>query len=182
MTFSIGKERPVDLGVRWLMKIWAVRCSWLMLLILTLSGYLASEEHNKYVCSEPNPESICTPKNTCGSATAPCTVDIKRTAESAAVTPDIPGAKSNTPFCVKTGTTMIWKSMSKNTGFVVDFGPSAPFEPAGAAIVGGSDRSASVVAKKPGCYKFSAGACVSGAVYGMCASVDTELIVTGGGN
>jgi hypothetical protein len=80
---------------------------------------------------------MCTPKNTCGSASAPCAVDIKRTAESAAVTPDIPGAKSNTPFCVKTGTTMTWKSVSKNTGFVVDFGPSAPFEPAGAAIIGG---------------------------------------------
>ena len=77
---------------------------------------------------------------------------------------------------------MIWKSMSKNTGFVVDFGPSASFEPAGAAIIGGSDRSASVVVKKPGCYKFSAGACVSGAIYGMCASVDTELIVVGSGN
>jgi hypothetical protein len=25
-------------------------------MILTLSGYLASEEHNKYICSEPNPE------------------------------------------------------------------------------------------------------------------------------
>jgi len=159
-----------------------VRCSSLTLLILTLSGYLASEDRNKYVCSEPNPESMCTPKNTCGSATAPCTVDIKRTAESAAVTPDIPGAKSNAPFCVKTGTTVTWKSVSKNTGFVVDFGPSSPFEPAGAAILGGSDRSASVVAKKQGCYKFSAGACVSGAIYGMCDSVDTELIVTGGGN
>ncbi|HXY08371.1 MAG TPA: hypothetical protein VEI52_11055 [Terriglobales bacterium] len=157
-----------------------VRCSSVMLLIVTLSGYSASEERNKYICSEPNPESMCTAKNTCGSATAPCTIDVKRTADSAAVTPDIPGAKSNAPFCVKSGTTITWKSLSKNTGFVVDFGPSAPFEPAGAAIIGGSDRSPSVVAKKPGCYKFSTGACVSGAAYGMCASVDTELVVTGG--
>jgi hypothetical protein len=103
------------------------RCSWLMLLILTLSGYLSSEEHNKYVCSEPNPESSARQKIPADRPPLPSTVGVKRTSNSAAVTPDTPGAKSNTPFCVKTGTTMTWKS----TGIVVDFGPSAPFEPAG---------------------------------------------------
>src|SRR5262245_55146512 len=75
---------------------------------------------NKYVCSEPKPEAICNANNTCGSASTPCTVDIKRTADSAAVEPGIPDAKANVPFCVKSGTTMTWKSLSKNTGFVVD--------------------------------------------------------------
>jgi hypothetical protein len=62
---------------------------------------------------------------------------------------------------------------------VVDIGgPSSPFDPAG-AIIGGSDREVSVTAKTPGCYKYSAGACVSGAIYGMCGTATAEIIVTG---
>jgi hypothetical protein len=63
----------------------------------------------------------------------------------------------------------------------VDFGPADPFAQGG-TIIGGSDRSVSVVAKKPGCYKYSAGACVSGAIYGMCGNANAEVIVVGGGN
>jgi hypothetical protein len=36
------------------------------------------------------------------------------------------------------------------------------------------------VAKKPGCFKYSAGACQSGAIYGMCGTADAELIVSNG--
>jgi hypothetical protein len=75
------------------------------------------------------------------------------------------------------GTEVTWQSRSKNTGFVVDFGPGSPFD--SDAIVGGSDRPVSAVARKKGCYKYSAGACVSGSIYGMCGSVETELIITG---
>jgi hypothetical protein len=63
----------------------------------------------------------------------------------------------------------------------MDFGNSAPFDEGG-TIMGGSDRSVSVVAKNAGCYKFSAGACVSGAIYGMCGTGNAEMIVVGGGN
>jgi len=80
---------------------------------------------------------------------------------------------------VKAGTTVIWKSTSKNIGFVVDPGTTSPFEPAG-AIMGGSDRSVSVVAKTAGCYKYSAGACMSGAIYGMCKETSGEVIVISG--
>lgn len=132
----------------------------------------------KYLCSEPSPQSMCTAENTCGSASTPCTVEIKRTAADASATPSIPKAKGNTPFCVKAGTTVDWKSGSKNTGFVLDFGPSSPFGTD--TVIGGSDRSASTVANKKGCYKYSVGACVSGSIYGMCGSAETELIVTGG--
>lgn len=133
---------------------------------------------NKYVCSDPHPQSMCNASNICGSTSAPCTVDVKRTAGSTSITPSIVNVKENAPFCVQPGTTLQWKSSAKNTGFLVDFGPESPFETE--AIIGGSDRSPSVVATKVGCYKFSAGACVSGAVYGMCDSVDTELIVMSG--
>ena len=68
------------------------------------------------------------------------------------------------------------KSDSKNTGFVVDVSEESPFDPDG-AIIGGSNRTAAVVAKKPGCYKYSVGACVSGAVSGMCANSSGEVII-----
>jgi plastocyanin len=115
--------------------------------------------------------------NTCGSASTPCAVDVKRTANAASSTPSIPNAKGNSLFCIKPGTTVQWKSTGKDIGFVVDFGPTSPFEP-GRAIIGGTDRTVSVVAKKPGCYKYSAGACKSGAVYGMCGQTNAQLIIT----
>jgi hypothetical protein len=151
-----------------------------LMLLLPFRSAVAQEKQRgseTYLCSEPHPETICTAQNTCGSASAACTVEIKRTASDASVTPSIPNSKANMPFCVKVGTTVNWKSPSKNTGFVVDFGPDAPF--GGEAIIGGSDRPASTVAKKKGCYKYSTGACVSGSIDGMCASVETELITTG---
>ena len=150
--------------------------------LLLLTGTLTAEGPQaggkKYVCLEPNPETMCNAATTCGSASTPCTVDVKRSANAASVTPDIPNAKSNRPFCVKVGTTVTWKSSSKNTGFVLDFGPTSPFEQG--TIIGGSNRSVSAVAKNAGCHKFSAGACVSGAIYGMCGSVDTEIVVISG--
>lgn len=156
-----------------------IRFSLLLLPVLLLVGYMAAKAPQgggkKYVCSETNPEAMCSAATTCGSASAPCTVNVKRSANSASVTPDIPNAKSNKPFCVKVGTTITWQSGAKNTGFVLDFGPSSPFDQG--TIIGGSDRSVSAVAKKAGCYKFSAGACVSGSIYGMCGNVDTEMIV-----
>jgi plastocyanin len=156
-------------------------CGLLLLPVLVLASYLAAKDEkggSKYVCSETNPQGMCNSSTTCGSASAPCTVDVKRTANAASVTPGIAGAKSNAPFCVKVGTTVTWKSSSKNVGFVLDFGPSSPFGQG--TLIGGSDRQVSVVANKPGCYKFSAGACVSGAIYGMCGETSTEIIVTGG--
>jgi hypothetical protein len=152
----------------------------LMFLLLPLA--LAAQEQQRgkeqYLCSEPHPEAICAAENTCGSASTPCTVEIKRTASNASATPSIPNAKANQPFCVKVGTTVTWKSPSKNTGFVLDFGPDSPFGQD--AIIGGSARAVSTVAGKKGCYKYSTGACVSGSIYGMCGSVETELIVIGG--
>src|SRR5436305_12717311 len=131
----------------------------------------------KYICMEPHPETMCTASNTCGSASTPCEVDVKRSGNnSASATPSISKAKSNALFCVQSGTTVTWKSSSKSTGFVVDFGPSSPFQPA-EPIIGGAARPVSVAAKRPGCFKYSAGACISGSTYGMCCSVETELVV-----
>jgi plastocyanin len=151
------------------------------LLLPLLVGSLAvtkGKERNadKYVCSETNPEAICNASTTCGSASDPCTADIKRTANAASVTPSIPKAKGNKPFCVRVGTTVKWQSKSKNTGFVLDFGSSSPFDQT--TILGGSDRSVSLVARKAGCYKFSVGACTPGSIYGMCSQASGELIVT----
>jgi hypothetical protein len=159
--------------------IWS--CLVLFLFALTAS-YLAARglrsDDNKSVCSETNPGSACNASATCGSSSSPCIVDVKRTRDSASVTPNLPGAKANAPFCVKVGTTVTWQSVSKNTGFVLDFGASSPFDTPDGAIMGGSDRAASVVAKRPGCFKYSLGACVAGATYGMCDSRNAELVVT----
>jgi plastocyanin len=144
-----------------------------------LSGNAAAQSQNsKYACAEPSPTQMCTGANTCGSASSPCSVDVKRTANSASSTPSIPNAKGNSLFCVSVGTTVTWKSTDKGDGFVVDIGPSSPFDPTG-AIRGGSARSVSVVAKRLGCFKYSVSACHSGESYGMCGTANPVLIVIG---
>jgi plastocyanin len=145
-----------------------------------LAGYQGANAQGKYACTEANSTSLANAGNTCGSSSNPCIVDVKRTASSASATPAIPGAKENALFAVQVGTTVTWQSTSKNTGFVIDFGSSSPFDPP-SAIMGGSDRSVSVVAKRPGCYRYIVGACVAGATYGMCDSKSVELVVIAAG-
>jgi hypothetical protein len=158
-----------------------IRCSVTACSALLLSYGMAQAQNDKYACSEPNPQSLCNASNTCGSASTPCAVDVKRTDYGASSTPSIPNAKGNDTFCVKDGTTIIWKSTQKNTGFLIDFGPSTPFG-SDDAISGGAKRPASVVAKKAGCYKFSVGACISGAIQGMCGSGQAEAVVMSAGS
>ena len=162
-------------------RFFPIRCTLGVLAIALTAGFATaqSKKASKYACTEPNPAQLCDASNTCGSASTPCEVDVKRTANGASSTPSIPNARSNKLFCVTAGTTVTWKSTSKNIGFVVDTGTTSPFEPAG-AIIGGSDRSVSVVAKTAGCYKYSAGACMSGAIYGMCKETSAEIVVIAG--
>jgi hypothetical protein len=144
--------------------------------VFVFANLAAAQSKGKYACAEPNPQSLCNADNTC-SASGSCTVDIKRQGMSGATaTPGFPKAKGNSLFCVKEGTTVTFQSSSKNTGFVVDFGPTSPFDPPD-AIIGGAQKPVQVVAKRPGCFKYSAGACVSGATYGMCGSGAAEAIV-----
>jgi hypothetical protein len=152
-----------------------------LLPLLLLAAYWATGQQKTgtkrtYVCPEPNPQGMCSAANTCGSASAACRLDIKRTDYGASVTPNIPGAKGNATFCVRQGTAITWQTSAKNTGFTVDFGTAFPFDPAG-FIMGGSDKTVSDVAKTPGCYKFSVGACNTDAIYGMCAEGSAEIIV-----
>ncbi|HEY1994628.1 MAG TPA: hypothetical protein VGG81_09505 [Edaphobacter sp.] len=154
------------------------KCTSLLFPIVVLSTYAtAQSKTSDYACSKDVSAQMCNGANTCGSASSPCAVDVRRTANAASSTPSIPNAKGNSLFCIKSGTTVQWKSTGKDIGFVVDFGPTSPFEPGG-AIIGGSDHTVSVVAKKPGCYKYSAGACRSGAIYGMCGQTNVQLIIT----
>ena len=173
------RERRIVRRNMKILRCFAVTCAALCVTLPVLSSNAtAQSSSSKYACLEPSPAQMCTTANTCGSASSPCTVDVKRTSDSASATPSIPNAKGNDLFCVKVGTTVKWISSEKENGFVVDVGPSSPFDPAG-AIIGGSDRTVSVVAKRPGCFKYSAGACRSGAIYGMCDTASAELIVTG---
>jgi hypothetical protein len=151
----------------------------LVLLLATLvccEDAQAQNKTDKYACSEPDPASICNASNTCGSSSEPCSVDVKRSGDGASATPGIAGAKGNSTFCVKVGTSVTWKSDTKHQGFIVDMGPTSPFDPPD-DIVGGSAKPVTVKARNPGCYKFSAGACLSGAIYGMCGNGKAELVI-----
>jgi len=154
----------------------------LFVLPLLLISFIVGKDTQKKikgdVCSNSNPVSICSAANTCGSASSPCSIDIRRSgAAYATATPSIPNAKSNKAFCIKIGTTVTFMSSSKSTGFVVDFGSNDPFDHKG-AILGGADRPITVTAKHPGCYTYSVGACTAGTVYGMCGNADTQLIIS----
>jgi hypothetical protein len=148
----------------------------LPLALLACASFANAQKKNPYACKEPDPAAMCTAANTCGSTSQPCSVDVKRTSNAASATPSIPGAKGNSNFCVKAGTVVIWHSDTKHQGFIVDFGQTSPFDPPN-DIVGGSDKAVTVTAKTPGCYRFSAGACLSGAIYGMCGDGAAELII-----
>ena len=148
----------------------------LSLSVLMLGSTAAGQKKGKYVCAEQNPQSLCNADNTCPAA-GPCTVDIKRQGMSGAMaTPGFPKAKGNSLFCLKAGTAVTFQTSSKGTGFIVDFGPSSPFDPPD-TIIGGANKPVQVTATRPGCFKYSAGACYSGSTYGMCGSGTAEAIV-----
>lgn len=143
--------------------------------IVFLTGELAQAK-SKYVCEEAQPETMCNAANTCGSASSPCTVNITRASNSANVKPDIPNAKNNQLFCIKTGTTVVWMSSNKNHGFTVSFGTDSPFDP-DAPIMGGGKKQVTTKANTPGCYKYDVGAFRSGTVYGMSSGSKPELVI-----
>jgi len=146
------------------------------LLAFSLLSAAMAAQSSKDVCSDPSPAQMCTPANTCGSASNPCNVNVKRTSDGASSTPSIPHAKGNSLFCMSVGTSVTWKTTDKGDGFVIDPGSSSPFDPTG-AIRGGSAHPVSVVAKRAGCFKYSVSACHPGEVYGMCGTANPVLIV-----
>lgn len=157
-----------------------VLCSFLAIALL-LTGIVNGGDKKKPkndACAAGSSQNICNAENTCGSAGSPCQINIKRVGgTSASATPNIPHAKSNDAFCVKVGTTVTFRSESKDTGFVLDFGSSSPFD-GGGTIMGGADRPISVVAKKPGCYTYTVGACTAGTIYGMCGEDAAQVVVS----
>ncbi len=157
-------------------------CSIIVLLLLAVAGLtVAKDKKNKTsYCSNSHPEQFCTAANTCGANASACILEVKRTegGSGASVTPNIANFPANTALCIKAGASVTWQGAGKNTGIMVDFGDSSPFDPSG-TIMGGSDRPITVVARKAGCYKYTAGACTPGTIYGMCGNSDLELIVTG---
>ena len=161
-------------------RCFAIRCALLLLPALLIASFAAAEDKKKDnsqdACSQASPASMCTASNTCGSA---CMVDVKRTASSSSATPNVPGAKGDGVFCVKAGSTVTWQSTAKNTGFLIDFGGTSPFDPPG-TITGGTAKSVPVVAKTPGCFKYSFTASNSNAIYGMGKAAQGALIVTAG--
>jgi hypothetical protein len=135
-----------------------------------------AQKKGKYVCDEPDPASLCNAANTCGSASAPCTVDITKAGSSSNVKPGIANAKNNQFFCINKGTTVVWMTSNKNTGFMISFGTDSPFDPDD-PIIGGANKQITVKANNPGCYKYDAGAFYPGATYGMGGGSKPELVI-----
>jgi hypothetical protein len=132
----------------------ALCCLFVLPLLLTsfVTGSDTKKKIKGDVCSASNPASTCAAANTCGSASSSCSIDIKRDQGSyATATPSIPDAKSNKTFCIKVGTTVTFMSSSDL------------FDHEG-AIMGGADRPITVIAKHPGCYTYSVGACTAGII------------------
>src|SRR4029077_5437831 len=159
----------------------AVLCC-LFVLPLLFTNFIVGKDTKKKVkgdvCSASNPASICAAANTCGSASSPCSIDIRRSQGSyATAKPSIPDAKENKAFCIKVGTSVTFMSGSKNTGFVIDFGSSDPFDHEG-AIMGGAHRRITAVAKPPPSHTYSIAACTAGTVYGIYGNADAQLIVS----
>lgn len=149
--------------------------------VCLMASVAMAQGKGKYVCEERNPQSLCNADNTC-SASGSCTVDIKRDGmNSATATPGFPKAKGNSLFCVKPGTAVTFQTSSKGTGFIVDPGPSSPFDPPD-TIIGGAQKPVQVTAKRSGCFKYSVGACYSGSTFGMCGSGAAEVIVMSAGS
>lgn len=148
---------------------------WFCIVLFSCSAALAQKK-GKYACDESQPETMCNAANTCGSASAQCTIDIRRGGDSANVKPGIADATNNQLFCIKAGTTVVWKSSNKNNGFMVSFGADSPFEPDG-PIMGGGKKAVTTKAVTPGCYKYDAGAFRSGTVKGMSGGSSPELVI-----
>ena len=128
-------------------------------------------------CTNPHPERLCTAANTCGAGGTSCELEVRRADQGAgaSVKPNVENFSKSDVICIETGASVTWKGGGKNTGIMVDFGDSSPFDEG--TISGGSDRPVTLVAKKTGCFKYSVGACTPGSVYGMCGNSDYELIV-----
>ena len=141
-----------------------------------LLGSALTQAKSKYVCDEPKPEDMCNAANICGSGSAVCTIDVRKSGSSSTVKPGIPNAKNNQCFCIKNGTTVVWMTSSKNTGFMISFGADSPFNPDD-PIIGGGNKPITVKAQNPGCYKYDAGAFYSGAVFGMSGGSKPELVI-----
>jgi hypothetical protein len=135
-----------------------------------------AQKKSRYACDESQPETMCSAANTCGSASSECTINVTRATDSANVQPSTPSPQKNKLFCIKAGTTVVWKSSNKNNGFMISFGAESPFTPDG-PIAGGGQKSVTTKATTPGCYKYDVGAFTSGTVYGMSGGNGSELVI-----
>src|SRR5215510_8801829 len=148
----------------------------MVIICIVLFASVLAQAKSKYACDEPDPASLCTAANTCGSASAPCTVDVTKAGQSSNVKPGIPNATNNQFFCIKKGTQVVWMTSNKNTGFMISFGTDSPFDPDD-PIIGGANKQITVKANTPGCYKYDAGAFYPGATYGMGGGSKPELVI-----
>jgi hypothetical protein len=145
-------------------------------IVLLICTTALAQKKSKYVCEEAQPASQCNAANTCGSASASCTIDITRSGPFSDVKPGISNSDNKQFFCIQAGTIVDWKTSDKNTGFAITFGTDSPFDPDD-PIIGGANKQVTVKASEPGCYKYDASAFFSGAIFGMSGSSKRELVI-----
>src|SRR5580658_6271393 len=83
-------------------------CSVALVTAVMILGSTLANAKSKYVCDEPQPADKCNTGNTCGSNSAPCTINIRKSGAGASVKPGIADAKGNQFFCIRSGTTVVW--------------------------------------------------------------------------
>jgi hypothetical protein len=166
----------MNIRLRHRFSIWSAFVALAGIVLLSCVTAEAQKKKSKYVCDEQQPENLCNAANTCGSAESPCRIDIRRGAHSANVKPGIANAKDNQFFCIKAGTTVVWKSSNESNGFMISFGTDSPFDPDD-PIMGGGKKPVTTKASTPGCYKYDAGAFRSATVYGMSGGSKGELVI-----
>jgi hypothetical protein len=119
----------------------------LIVVCIVLLACGLAQAKSKYACDEPDPASLCNAANTCGSATAPCTIDVNKSGSSSSVKPGVPCQRCSV-LLYQEGRHRVWMTSNKNTGFMISFGTDDPFEPDD-PIIGGANKQITVKANTP---------------------------------
>ena len=120
-----------------------IHCALLLLPVLLIASFATADDKKKDsndVCANPNPASLCSADNTCGSAF--CSVYCEHQADRILVLchPEHSRGEGERSFLRPGWNHGDLAIHDKGTGFLVDPGKSSPFDPPG-VITGGSEKS-----------------------------------------
>ena len=148
-----------------------------LFLLLLASVANAQSKKGKYVCDEPNPQSLCTASQHLSCFRSVLGRHQAGWYERGDGYPGLPKAKGNSLFCVKEGTTVTFQIILEGNRIhrrlrAVVAVRSAGHDHRRSAEAGAGRRPSGQDASS-----IPSGACYSGATYGMCGSGTAEAIV-----